>query len=292
MREFKRLQGSKIGLVPLNWRFTDERKSEVIAKFAEYGFLGIQVSEKQANSSEYRNLFTKYSIAAAELYIAIKCDTKSIAENSDEETKRKIDAAKNSNAEMIVFAVDGDAIRDQIASNAHQGPSLTPEGLSELAEHVNKWSKYSNSLGMRASFHPHAATYIETSEETAALFSKLDENVGLCLDVGHWLVGGGDPVAAVKEYNSRITHVHIKDVDPQVLAKLKAGKYEGMDIAVNQDKLFAPAGTGALDLDGLLDSLNQVGFSGWLMSEQDSAWEPSEEKSLESYRNIERALTT
>lgn len=292
MREFKRLQGSKIGLVPLNWRFTDERKSEVIAKFAEYGFLGIQVSEKQANSSEYRNLFTKYSIAAAELYIAIKCDTKSIAENSDEETKRKIDAAKNANAEMIVFAVDGDAIRDQIASNANQGPSSTPEGLSELAEHVNKWSKYSNSLGMRASFHPHAATYIETSEETAALFSKLDENVGLCLDVGHWLVGGGDPVAAVKEYNSRITHVHIKDVDPQVLAKLKAGKYEGMDIAVNQDKLFAPAGTGALDLDGLLDSLNQVGFSGWLMSEQDSAWEPSEEKSLESYRNIERALTT
>jgi inosose dehydratase len=292
VREFKRLQGSKIGLVPLNWRFTDERKSEVIAKFAEYGFLGIQVSEKQANSSEYRNLFTEHSIAAAELYIAIKCDTKSIAENSDEETKRKIDAAKNANAEMIVFAVDGDAIRDQIASNAHQGPSLTPEGLTQLAEHVNKWSKYSNSLGMRASFHPHAATYIETSEETAALFSKLDENVGLCLDVGHWLVGGGDPVAAVKEYNSRITHVHIKDVDPQVLAKLKAGKYEGMDIAVNQDKLFAPAGTGALDLDGLLDSLNQVGFSGWLMSEQDSAWEPSEEKSLESYRNIERALTT
>lgn len=292
MREFKRLQGSKIGLVPLNWRFTDELKSEVIAKFAEYGFLGIQVSEKQANSSEYRNLFTKHSIAAAELYIAIKCDTKSIAENSDEETKRQIDSAKNANVEMIVFAVDGDAARDRIASNVHQGPALTPEGLTELAEHFNKWSKYCNSLGMRASFHPHAATYIETSEETAALFSKLDEEVGLCLDVGHWLVGGGDPVAAVKEYNSRITHVHIKDVDPQVLAKLKAGKYEGMDIAVTQDKLFAPAGTGALDLDSLVDSLNQVGFSGWLMSEQDSAWEPSEEKSLESYRNIERALTT
>lgn len=292
MREFKRLQGSRIGLVPLNWRFTDERKNEVIAKFAEYGFLGIQVSEKQANSSEYRNLFTKHSIAAAELYIAIKCDTKSIAENSDEETKRQIDSAKNANVEMIVFAVDGDAVRDRIASNAHHGPALTQEALAELAGHFNKWSKYCNSLGMRASFHPHAATYIETPEETAALFSKLDENVGLCLDVGHWLVGGGDPVEAVKKYNSRITHLHIKDVDPQVLAKLKAGKYEGMDIAVIQDKLFAPAGTGALDLDGLFDSLNQVGFSGWLMSEQDSAWEPSEEKSLESYRNIERALTT
>jgi len=45
-------------------------------------------------------------------------------------------------------------------------------------------------------------------------------------------------------------------------------------------------------LNGLFAALNQVGFRGWLMSEQDSAWEPSEEKSLESYRNIERALTT
>jgi len=238
------------------------------------------------------HLFTKHSIAAAELYIAIKCDTESIAENSDEETKRQIDSAKNANVEMIVFAVDGDSVRDRIASNAHQGPALTSKALTEMAEHFNKWSKYCNSLGMRASFHPHAATYIETPEETAALFSELDENVGLCLDVGHWLVGGGDPVEAVKEYNSRITHIHVKDVDPQVLAKLKAGKYEGMDIAVTQDKLFAPAGTGALDLDGLLGSLNRVGFRGWLMSEQDSAWEPSEEKSLESYRNIERALTT
>jgi len=292
MREFKRLQGSKIGLVPLNWRFTDERKSEVIAKFAEYGFLGIQVSEKQANSSEYRNLFTKHSIASAELYIAIKCDNESIAEDSDEETKRQIDSARNANVEMIVFAVDGDSVRDRIASNVRQEHALTPKVLTELAEHLNKWSKYCNSLGMRASFHPHAATYIETPEETADLFSKLDENVGFCLDVGHWLVGGGNPVEAVKEYNSRITHIHVKDVDPQVLAKLKAGKYEGMDIAVTQDKLFTPAGAGALDLDGLFDSLNQVGFRGWLMSEQDSAWEPSEEKSLESYRNIQRALTT
>jgi len=291
MRERKRLATSKIGLVPLNWEFTDDRKEEVVAKFEEYGFLGIQVSEKHANSSEYRTLFKAHSIAPAELYIAIKCDTESISGNSDEETKRQIDSAKTGGVEMIVFAVDGDAVRDQVAANAHQGPALTPKALTELAEHINKWTEYSNSLGLRASFHPHAATYIETPEETAALFAHLDESVGLCLDVGHWLVGGGDPVTAVKEYGSRITHLHVKDVDESVLAKLKAGAYDGMETAVVKHKLFAPAGSGTLELVGFFTELQRVGFKGWLMSEQDSAWEPSEEKSLESYRNIESALT-
>jgi inosose dehydratase len=290
MGERKRLATSKIGLVPLNWKFTDDRKEEVVAKFEEYGFQGIQVSEKHANSTEYHNLFKLHSIEAAELYIAIKCATESIAFDSDSETKRQIDSAKTGGVEMIVFAVDGDSVRDQVAANANQGPALTPKALIELAEHINKWTEYCNSLGMRASFHPHAATYIETPGETAALFAHLDESVGLCLDVGHWLVGGGDPITAVNEFGSRITHVHVKDVDPVVLAKLKAGDYDGMEVAVTEHKLFAPAGTGALDLEGLFAALQRVGFKGWLMSEQDSAWEPSEEKSLESYRNIERAL--
>ena len=213
-----------------------------------------------------------------------------IAENSDEETKRQIDSARNANVEMIVFAVDGDSVRDRIASNVRQEHALTPKALTELAEHLNKWSQYCNSLGMRASFHPHAATYIETPEETAYLFSKLDENVGFCLDVGHWIVGGGDPVAGVVEYGKRVTHVHIKDVDPEILKKLIAGEYERMHVAVEDHFLFVPAGEGALDLVGLFAELEKFGFSDWMMSEQDKAREPAEEKSGVSMRNIEAAL--
>ena len=150
------LTNSKVGLVPLNWKFTDDRKEEVVAKFKEYGFLGIQISEKHANSEEYRALFRKNSIAAAELYVAIKCEIDSIANNSDEETKRQIDSAKNGGVEMIVFAVDGSEERDRIASNAHLGPALSKNGYKDLATHINKWAKYCNSLGIKASFHPHA----------------------------------------------------------------------------------------------------------------------------------------
>ncbi|MEY4163998.1 MAG: hypothetical protein RLZZ79_950 [Actinomycetota bacterium] len=290
MSDRRLLKGSKIGLVPLNWRFTDERREEVVGKFCEYGFKGIQISEIHANSGEYRTLFEKNGIAAAELYIAIKCDVDSIADNSDEETQRQIDAAKVGGVEMVVFAVDGTHDRDIVTSNAQNGPHLSAEGYRALADHLNKWGAYCAELGMKYSFHPHSATYIETPEETRELFERLDAGMGVCLDVGHWLVGGGDPIAAIAEYGSRITHIHVKDVDGAVLSRLKSREIASMDVAVVEHKIFAPAGTGLLDLRALFSALEAVGFQGWLMSEQDSAWEPAEEKSALSMANITAAL--
>jgi inosose dehydratase len=290
MSNRKLLKSSKIGLVPLNWRFTDERRTEVVSKFQEYGFKGIQISETHARSAEYRKLFADHEIEAAELYIAIKCEIDSIAQNSDEETKRQIDAAKFGGVEMVVFAVDGTHDRDIVTSNAQNGPHLSTLGYKALAEHLNKWGRYCDELGMRFSFHPHSATYIETPEETRELFALLDPKMGLCLDVGHWIVGGGDPIGAINEYGSRITHIHVKDVDGDVLRRLKSREIESMEFAVVEHKIFAPAGTGLLDLPVLFAALDQIGFQGWLMSEQDSAWEPSEEKSEVSMANISAAL--
>lgn len=292
MSKERLLANSRIGLVPLNWDFSDSRKEEVVAKIREYGFLGIQISEKHANSQDYLQLFKRNALSAAELYIAIKCTPDSIAPNSDEESKRQIDAAKSGGVEMIVFAVDGTAERDRVAANAQMGPALSEKGMRALAEHLNKWGKYCHSLGIKYSFHQHAATFIETPEEMRRLFDLLDTNMGLCLDVGHWIVGGGDPIKAVGEYGQRITHLHVKDVDGLVLAKLRQSAYEGMKVAVMEHKLFTPAGTGVLDLKGLFKALDEIRYEGWLMSEQDSAWEPTEEKSLESYTNIVKALTS
>ncbi|MEN9687164.1 MAG: hypothetical protein RL381_176, partial [Actinomycetota bacterium] len=66
--------------------------------------------------------------------------------------------------------------------------------------------------------------------------------------------------------------------------------YEIMDKAVVQDKLFVPAGTGILDLTGFLSALEAINFQGWLMSEQDSAYEPSEAASGISMANIKKVL--
>jgi sugar phosphate isomerase/epimerase len=64
-----------------------------------------------------------------------------------------------------------------------------------------------------------------------------------------------------------------------------------MHLAVHKDKLFVPAGTGILDLNQLFNGLQNIDFKGWLMSEQDSAYDPSEEASAISIRKIKTHLS-
>ena len=94
--------------------------------------------------------------------------------------------------------------------------------------------------------------------------------------MGHWLVGGGDPVTALRRYGDRVTHVHLKDVDPTVLARLRSGELADFGAAV-RSRVFTELGSGALDLGGCLAALAERDYRGWLMVEQDSAWGPPSE---------------
>lgn len=287
-----RLHNAKIGIVALNWTYVPEKKAEFLRALADYGFTGIQVSPDQSKDPSFRAEMAKNKIASAEIYVPIKCTVDGVIAGADEESKSIIDAGKESGVEMVVFAIDGSEDRDRSAGNADAGPGYTAAGFASVAAHVEKWAGYANIHGMRSSFHPHGGTYIETPAETKTLMSLLSESVGLCLDVGHWIVGGGDPVSAAREYGTRVTHVHVKDVSGEVLQKMVTKQIDRMGIAVDDFKLFVPAGTGLLKLRELFIALEESKFSGWLMSEQDTAWEPSEEKSAESYANIVKALTT
>lgn len=62
--------------------------------------------------------------------------------------------------------------------------------------------------------HPHGDSHIETPEEIARVFEATDpELVSFCLDTGHIVYGGGDPLAMIDEYPERIGYVHIKAFD-------------------------------------------------------------------------------
>ena len=286
-----RLRNAKVGIVPLNWKYDSAHKESFLRRISEFGFKGIQVSCEQSESAEFRGLMKKYEVEAAEIYVPIRCSVDGVLPGEDEEVEKILSSGAQSKVQNAVFAIDGSKDRDESAANADAGPGFTDAGFKSVADFVEKWAVRAHELGMASSFHPHGGTYIETPRETKILMSLLSENVSLCLDVGHWLVGGGDPVAAAREYGKRVTHVHVKDVSGDVLQKMKSKEVPNMGYAVDELKLFVPAGTGLLKVRELFIALEESGFSGWLMSEQDTAWEPTEEKSAESMANIQKALT-
>ncbi len=285
------LPQSKVGIVPLNWKYTPEVKEVYLNGISKYGFKGIQISGDQAESQEFLSLMKKYQIETAEQYLDIHCDENGPVDSAEAHSTIIVKQAISAGVEMLVFAVDGTADRDHCAAHAHTGPHLSDAGYQRLADHISQYAAIAAASGVMSSFHQHGGTFIETPDETDLLMQKLDSAlVGLCLDVGHWLVGGGDPIAAVKQYGSRVTHVHVKDVSESVLKKMQSQELPTMRVAVKDHKLFLPAGTGMLNLPELFGALDAVGFHGWLMSEQDTAWEPSELASGISIANIQHAL--
>src|SRR5690606_23710675 len=76
--------------------------------------------------------------------------------------------------------------------------------------------------GVRTVLHPHVGTHVEQREEVERFLA--DSDLDLCLDTGHLLIGGGDPLDVARRHTSRIAHVHLKDVDLRVAARVRSGE--------------------------------------------------------------------
>ena len=168
----------------------------------------------------------------------------------------------------VVLAGDENETRLRVAGrpDATGETSLRGDEMQRAAERVQAAAQRALDAGVPAAFHPHTATYIESPEEVAALLDATDPAVvRIAFDTGHCVVGGGDPVAFVREHGDRIAHLHLKDVDPRVLERVRSQELT-VEEAWEQG-LFCEFGTGAVDFAAVLGELD--GFAGWAVVEQD-----------------------
>ena len=119
--------------------------------------------------------------------------------------------------------------------------------------------------GLSVVLHPHYGTEIESPEQVKRFLEGCD--TGLCLDTGHSMVGGGDPVALTETAVARIRHVHLKDVDLALADRVISGALP-YEKAV-RDGLYMPLGDGGVDVRRVLDVLDGEGYDGWYVLEQD-----------------------
>jgi inosose dehydratase len=103
----------------------------------------------------------------------------------------------------------------------------------KLATALDKTALIAADLGMRASYHPHLGSLVQTPEQLDKLMPLT--KISLCPDTGHVAAGGGDPVAVVRKYADRIKYIHLKDID-------KSG-------------MFCPLGKGVIDFPTIIEAL-------------------------------------
>lgn len=173
---------------------------------------------------------------------------------------------------LIVLGNDpyGDPVRGRMAGRITADQGLTDDGWKVFAEGANNLARrVREEAGIRTVIHQHMGTLIETGDEVRRLLDMTDPSLlGVCLDTGHWTFGtGGDPAAAVRELRERIWHVHFKDCDPAVIAESRVREWDGLTSTGHG--VFCELGKGCVDFPGVLGALDEIGYDGWVVVEQD-----------------------
>lgn len=166
---------------------------------------------------------------------------------------------------LPTLADDGSAVR-----RAHPGRGAETDPLSEAAwerliANTERAAALVRAAGFEPTFHHHAGTFVESPEEIDRFLAAVD--VDLTLDTGHLLIAGGDPADAATRWGDRINHLHLKDVDRAELARVLASG--GGMTEVWMSGAFVAFGHGDLDLDLVMTAMQERGFDGWVVVEQD-----------------------
>ncbi len=101
---------------------------------------------------------------------------------------------------------------------------LTPEQWAKKTTDVDRLGKaLIDEYGVALQYHPHADSHVGLQDEVYRFLESTDpQYVNLCLDTGHISYCGGDNLAIIAKYPDRIGYLHLKQVDPVVVAKVDA----------------------------------------------------------------------
>jgi inosose dehydratase len=178
-----------------------------------------------------------------------------------------------------------DSLRAFGARNIVIGPPAAPAGrnrmdvIAGIATALNELGRHARSQGVVIGVHPHLNTVIETPEETDAIMERCDPAlVGLALDTGHFHLAGGDVVAAVRKYGSRLNYLHFKDA---------VRPFSRPDFFPNLRDL----GAGEIDFPGVMRALRDLGYQGWINVEQDFTATTPGDSCRASMKYVRDALT-
>jgi len=293
------LGGASIGTVPILWNNVDVEElrlgtdpDNILDEIARVGYEGTQLGLGFPEGAALRSALATRGLRLAEVYAALPATAAGLDGDALENGRERLRLLHDGGGEVLCVALDGSGEREAFAGRASDPatPRFADSAWAGLVAVLHTLADEAIDAGHRLAFHPHAGTFIETPVEVERLLDATDaQRVGICLDVGHYLVGGGDPVDALRRLGQRVTHVHLKDVDPEVLAAMRSGALQGFGRAIRA-RIFTELGAGALDLMGCLRVLAERGYDGWLMVEQDSSWSPAPEAAAIGRRVLAHAL--
>jgi inosose dehydratase len=162
-------------------------------------------------------------------------------------------------AELVVLA-------PALAQTGYSGAAELPDrAWPQLVEGIDRVAEIAEASGLGVAVHPHWGTAIERRRHIERFLQETQH--ALCLDTGHIALGGADPLKVARDAGARVRHVHLKDVDAELAARVRDGATSYNDAV--RAGLFRPLGEGAARIKDVLGYLRETAYTGWHVLEQD-----------------------
>lgn len=270
----------KLGIAPIAWTNDDmpdlgseNTFEQCVSEMALAGFEGCEVGNKYPKDTAV----LKKALDMRGLQIANQWFSSFVLTEPMEKVEKDFIAQceflKAMGAKRIGASEQSFSIQGQMNTPVFDAKYVMNDAeWDKFAKGMNRLGDIANSMGIRLVYHHHMGTVVQTAEEIDRMMDMTaPDKFALLYDTGHLAYCGQDYLAVLKKYAKRIAHVHLKDIRPEVVEKVKKEKLSFLQGV--REGAFTVPGDGSIDFAPVFDELDKSGYEGWMIveAEQDPA---------------------
>lgn len=270
----------KLGIAPIAWTNDDmpdlgseNTFEQCISEMALAGFTGCEVGNKYPRDDipALKKALSLRNMQICNAWFSSFLLTKPYDEVEKDFTDH-ISFLKEMGARVVGISEQSYSIQGTDKSVFKDKYIMNDDEWARLCDGVNRLGKVAKDMGISLTYHHHMGTVVQTAAEIDRLMENTDpELFSLLYDSGHLAYCGEDYIGVLKKYANRVKHVHLKDIRPEVIDKVKREDLsflEGVRLGT-----FTVPGDGAIDFGPIFDILADSGYEGYVLveAEQDPA---------------------
>ena len=265
----------KLGIAPIGWTNDDmpdlggeNTFEQCVSEMALAGFSGTEVGNKYPKDPQK----LKKALELRHMQICNQWFSGFLLtqdfETVEKDFRSQLSFLKEMGAKIIGVSEQSYSIQGQMETPVFgRKRVLKDEEWEPLLTGLDRLGKIAKEeYGISLTYHHHMGTVIQDAWEVDRLMENTDPRyVSLLYDTGHFAYCGVDPLEMVRKYTDRIRHVHLKDIRPEIVEKVK--KENLSFLAGVRLGAFTVPGDGSIDFPPIFQTLSEAGYEGYLLVE-------------------------
>ncbi len=262
----------KLGIAPIAWSNDDMPElggDTPIEKCLEdakiSGFSGIELGGKFPRNPGITNfLLNKFNLKMPGGWYGAFLRGRSVKEEWAA-LQDHLNLLKLVKADVFVFADVSGSIQGDGTRPLSSRPSLEKDEWKSYCKKISEISNMLNDEGMPMSYHEHMGTIIQSEDDVDKFITYTNENTFLLYDTGHLMFAQADYERVLKNYISRINHIHCKDIRKNIFLNSINNDLSFRDSFL--DGVFTVPGDGCIEYNPLIKILYDNEYKNWLVIE-------------------------